>query len=358
MVQSLHRFFNLIKSFALIALLGVVINGQPQQGKPLSSAPTVVLDVAAVAEKLDPVVVNIKAFGSGGSSSGSGFIISSKGLIVTNFHVISGSEKKDRDKKEPDTVLAEQIQVILPDGRSQRADVKGYDKATDIAILQIAPGDTPLQEAALGDSDKLRVGEWVIAIGSPLGLDHTVTLGIISAKGRTSIEGDYDDFLQTDAAINPGNSGGPLVNSRGEIIGMNTIILSESGVNSGIGFAIPINIMKDIITQLVDHGRVSRGYLGIKTSDTTPLQRRDKGLPSERKAILVDSVLYGTPGAKAGIRNGDFIVKVNDIEVVSTGQFNRAVAGKVPGTKIGITVVRGGKEYKLEAELVDSPQKD
>src|SRR5258708_38381701 len=124
MVQSLHRFFNLIKSFALIGLLCpalcIAVNGQPQQGKPLSSAPTVVLDVAAVAEKLDPVVVNIKAFGSGGSSSGSGFIISSKGLIVTNFHVISGSEKKDRDKKEPDTVLAEQIQVILPDGRSQR----------------------------------------------------------------------------------------------------------------------------------------------------------------------------------------------------------------------------------------------
>src|SRR5690349_6933399 len=166
MVQSLHRFFNLIKSFVLIALLGVAINGQPQQGKPLSSAPTVVLDVAAVAEKLDPVVVNIKAFGSGGSSSGTGFIINSKGLIVTNFHVISGSEKKEHDKKETDT-LAEQIQVILPDGRSQRADVKGYDKATDIAVLQIQAGDSPLQEAVLGDSDKLRVGEWVIAIGSP-----------------------------------------------------------------------------------------------------------------------------------------------------------------------------------------------
>ena len=246
----------------------------------------------------------------------------------------------------------------MPDGRSQRADVKGFDKATDIAILQINPGDTPLQESVLGDSDKLRVGEWVIAIGSPLGLDHTVTLGIISAKGRTSIEGDYDDFLQTDAAINPGNSGGPLVNARGEIIGMNTIILSESGLNSGIGFAIPINVMKDVMSQLIEHGRVTRGYLGIKTSDTTPLQRRDKGLASERKAILVDSVIYDTPGAHAGLRNGDFIIKLNDVDVVSTGQFNRAVASKPPGTKVAITIYRGGKEYKIEAQLVETPQKD
>src|SRR5581483_8678591 len=268
-----------------------------QSMKPLEGAPTVVLDVAGVAEKLDPVVVNIKVFGNGSPASGSGFILSSKGLIVTNFHVISVEDKKDRGKADNKPTLAEQIQVILPDGRSQRADVKGYDEATDIAVLQINPGDTPLQPAVLGDSDKVRVGEWVIAIGSPLGLDHTVTLGIISAKGRTGIEGDYDDFLQTDAAINPGNSGGPLVNARGEIIGMNTIILSESGLYSGIGFAIPINIMKDITSQLIEHGRVSRGYLGIETSDTTPLQRRMKGLASERKGILVEKVLYGTPGS-------------------------------------------------------------
>jgi len=333
--------------------------GQAQHStKPFDAPPTVVLDVAGIAEKLDPVVVNIKAFGSGGSSSGSGFIVSSKGLIVTNFHVIAVDEKKDRDKNNSKPALAEQIQVVLPDGRSQRADVKGFDEATDIAILQISPGDIPLQQAVLGDSDKIRVGEWAIAIGSPLGLDHTVTLGIISAKGRTSIEGDYDDFLQTDAAINPGNSGGPLVNARGEIIGMNTIILSESGLYSGIGFAIPINEMKDIISQLIEHGRVSRGYLGIETSDTTPLGRRMKGLASERKGIQVDKVIYGTPGSRALLHKDDFIVKLNDIDVVSTGQFNRAIAAKPPGTKVTLTIIREGKEYKLEAELTDPPKKE
>ena len=193
---------------------------------------TVLLDIPDIAERVNKVVVNIRSMSDSGENLGSGFIIDQKGLIVTNFHLISASEQTRRGsapkEANPSSKLVERVSVTLHDGRQFPASIKGYDEATDIALLQIIPSGSPLPVADLGDSDALRVGEWVIAIGNPLGLDHTVTLGIVSAKGRSEFGGQFDDYLQTDAAINPGNSGGPLVNAQGKIIGINTLVLERT----------------------------------------------------------------------------------------------------------------------------------
>src|SRR5262249_44867188 len=193
------------------------------------SRPVVLLDVPSIADKVNPVVVNIRSAGDGGESLGSGFIVDNKGLIVTNFHLISNTGPRRGpaalgQQPAKQMKLADRIWVTTSDGQQFPASVKGYDEATDIALLQIVPSAKPLPVAELGDSDSLRVGEWAIAIGNPLGLDHTVTLGIVSAKGRSELGGQYDEYLQTDAAINPGNSGGPLVNAQGKVIGINTLI--------------------------------------------------------------------------------------------------------------------------------------
>jgi len=314
-----------------------------------SNAPAVTFDVAEIAEKMSPSVVNIQAsVGPVPGPIGSGIIIDKKGLIVTNLHVISLSDQDQRDGARK-VVLAPNISVVLPDGRTESASVKGYDEATDIALLEVNPGKEPLPVARLGDSDKMRVGDWVVAIGSPFGLDHTVTLGIISGKGRSGIEGDFDDFLQTDAAINPGNSGGPLVNINGEVIGINTLIIVRG---QGLGFAIPINILKDILPQLRERGRVVRGYLGIKTYDTNPFMRNRLGLPPEVKGgVLVDTVARGTPGARAGLRKGDIITTIDDVAVTSAGQFNRTVAFKPPGTKVNLKIYRDNREYPITVEI-------
>ncbi len=313
---------------------------------------TLVLDVPTIVEDVDNVVVSIDVAGGDERGRASGIVIDKSGLIVTNFHVIALGEEEliGSIRSTGPPKLATAISVIMPDGRSLLASVKGFDRATDLALLSVNTGGQPLPEARLGDSDKLRVGEWVVAIGNPLGLDHTVTLGIISGKGRAGFGGQFDDFLQTDAAINPGNSGGPLVNARGEIIGINTLIIQPDKA-SGLSFAIPINLVRDIVPQLAERGRVTRGMLGIESFDASAQVRHQLHLPAERSGILVNRVERGTPAARAGLRSGDFIFMLDKSPVINTGQFNRSISGKVPGTKVEITFLRDGKEYNIQAEI-------
>jgi serine protease Do len=317
-----------------------------QQGK------TVLLDVPEIADRVTKVVVNIRSTSPGGENLGSGFIVDPKGLIVTNFHLISTGDQPRRGSIQRDSSsgakLVERVSVTLHDGRQFPASVKGYDEATDIALLQIAPSGSPLPTAELGDSDAVRVGEWVVAIGNPLGLDHTVTLGIVSAKGRSEFGGQFDDFLQTDAAINPGNSGGPLVNVEGKIVGINTLVLERS---QGLSFSIPINTLKLILPQLIERGRVARGFLGLETRDLNSDLRGLLKLPPDARGIVVVKAERGTPAARAGLRQNDVITSVDRQPITSHVQFNRLISNKVPGTKISIKMTRDSREYTLEVEV-------
>lgn len=320
--------------------------------------PGVFLDIPAIVEKVNPVVVNIRSSADNGENLGSGFVIDQAGLIVTNFHLISTPETRRTAAQSSGTKgpkLAERIWVTLNDGRQFPASLKGYDEATDIALLQIVPSGKPLPVAQLGDSDSLRVGEWVLAVGNPLGLDHTVTLGIVSAKGRGDFGGQFDDYLQTDAAINPGNSGGPLVNIDGKIIGINTLILERT---QGLSFSIPINTLKAILPQLAEKGRVVRGFLGIDSRDLDAEARGSLRLPSGTQGILVGRAERGTPAARAGIRQNDLITALNGEPVTSRIQFNRLIASKPPGEKVSIRILREGREYTLTAEIVGEAEKD
>jgi serine protease Do len=328
--------------------------------QPGTAKTTVVLDVPDIADRVNPVVVNIRStLSESGESLGSGFIIDPKGLIVTNFHLISnaephrgaGSQSQDAAKQK----LADRILVTMSDGRQFAASVKGYDYATDIALLEIQPSGKPLPVAELGDSDSLRVGEWVIAIGNPLGLDHTVTLGIVSAKGRGELGGQFDDFLQTDAAINPGNSGGPLVNAQGRVIGMNTLILERT---QGLSFSIPINTIKSILPQLIERGRVARGFLGVDLKDLDPDSRAGLNLAPDAGGVLVMKAERGSPGARAGLRAQDLITSIDRQPVTSRVQFNRIVASKSPGDKIAIKILRDGREYTLDASIGEEAKPD
>jgi serine protease Do len=314
-------------------------------------APTIVLDVPAIVDMVDNAVVSVEASGTSERSRGSGIIVDQAGLIVTNFHVISADEEGFPDPARPVGAprLAASISVSLPDGRTMLASVKGFDRATDLAVLSIAVGEQPLPVAKLGDSDALRVGEWVVAIGNPLGFDHTVTLGIVSGKGRVGFGGQFDDFIQTDAAINPGNSGGPLVNARGEVVGINTLIIDKG---KGLSFAIPVNIVRDVVPQLASRGRVVRGSIGVDLLDTSAQLRQRLSLPPERPGILVGKVERGTPAARAGLRQGDFITTLDKAPVLNRGQFNRAISVKAPGTTVEITFLRDGKEFSVKAEVV------
>jgi serine protease Do len=312
--------------------------------------PVLVLDVPSIVDMVDNAVVSVEASSPNERSRGSGIIIDKSGLIVTNFHVIAAEEHGFPDPAAPSgpPKLATSITVSLADGRTVLASVKGFDRATDVAVLAIPPGDQPLPVAKLGNSDALRVGEWVIAIGNPLGFDHTVTLGIVSGKGRVGFGGQYDDFLQTDAAINQGNSGGPLVNARGEVVGINTMIIDKG---KGLSFAIPINIVQEILPQLVARGRVVRGYIGVDLLDTSAQLRQGLGIPPERTGILVGKVERGSPAARAGLRQRDFITALDKAPVLNKGQFNRVISAKSPGTTVEITFLRDGKEFSVKAEV-------
>ena len=346
--------------FALILLPAVsgqwsVVNGRSPQSVPATpqQGKMVLLDIPSIADRINDVVVNVRSSSDSGENLGSGFIIDQKGLIVTNFHLISNSgQQRSPLLRDPDpsktTKLVDRVLVTLHDGRQFPASVKGYDEETDIALLQIVPSGPPLPIAELGDSNALRVGEWVIAVGNPLGLDHTVTLGIVSAKGRTGFGGQFDDYLQTDAAINPGNSGGPLVNTDGKIIGINTLVL---GGTQGLSFSIPVNTLKSILPQLIEHGRVARGYLGVETRDLDSDIRRANKLSPDTQGVIVSRSERGTPAARAGLRKDDVITSVDDAPITSYVQLNRIIAGKAPGTKVSLKILRDGREYTLSAEI-------
>ncbi|MGH7853419.1 MAG: DegQ family serine endoprotease [Candidatus Binatia bacterium] len=261
---------------------------------------------------------------------GSGFIIDNNGTILTNYHVVGNAQK---------------INVTLADGKSYEAKVIGTDQKTDIAVIKIDAG-RDLPAVGLGDSDRLEVGEWVIAIGNPFGLDNTVTSGIVSAKGRQIGAGPYDNFIQTDASINPGNSGGPLLNLRGEVVGINTAIFSQSGGNIGIGFAIPTNSVKDLLPQLKDKGRVVRGYLGTTVQKITPEIAESLSLKQTTGALVAD-VVKGGPAEKAGIKPGDIIVEFDKKEIKDSSDLPSVVARVTPGTAVQLKVLREGKQLSL-----------
>ncbi len=271
-------------------------------------------------------------------SLGSGFVISADGYIATNAHVVQ---------------QAEQIRVKLSSGDEYEAKLIGTDQKTDVALVKIKPRDT-LSVARLGDSDTLDVGDWVVAIGNPFGLSATVTAGIVSAKGRVIGAGPYDDFIQTDASINPGNSGGPLLNTRSEVVGINSAILSRSGGNVGIGFAIPINLARHIVDELRGRGRVVRGWLGVSIQDVTPALAKSFGLERPRGALVAD-VEPGSPAAKADLERGDIITEYNGTPIEESHRLPTLVANTEIGQRAELKVLRSGRERTLTATVAEQP---
>ena len=271
-------------------------------------------------------------------SLGSGFIIRRDGYVVTNNHVVDE---------------ATEVTVKLSDGREFPAKIIGRDRKTDLALLKI--NATGLPVLAFGDSEKLQVGEPVMAIGNPFGLEGTVTTGIVSAKGRVIGEGPYDDFIQTDASINPGNSGGPLVNAGGQVVGINTAIFSQSGGSVGIGFAIPINLAKGILPQLEAKGHVTRGWLGVSIQPVTPKLARAFRLPKEEGA-LVAQVLPDAPAARVGLQAGDVIVEYDGHAIVRAGDLPRLVAGTPIGQSATLQILRDGKPLTVTVRIAELPE--
>ncbi len=272
-------------------------------------------------------------------SLGSGVVVDGKkGYILTNHHVIDG---------------ADEISVNLSDGRTLQATLVGSDPETDIAVLQVKDGK--LTAVPMSDSDRMRVGDFVVAIGNPFGLGQTVTSGIVSAMGRSGlgIEG-YEDFIQTDASINPGNSGGALVNLRGELVGVNTAILSKSGGNVGIGFAIPINMAREIMNQLIEHGEVQRGVLGAQAQDLTPELAKAFAIDRHQGAV-VTQVTKGSPADKAGLQTGDVITELNGRQVQSATDVRNRIGLLRIGQKVEMKVVRDGKTKTLKA-VIEEPE--
>jgi len=243
---------------------------------------------------------------------------------------------------------ADEIIVRLGDHSEHKAKVVGLDPRTDVALLKIEAPNLPA--LPFGDSDRLEVGEPVMAIGNPFGLEQTVTTGIVSAKERFIGSGPYDDFIQTDASVNPGNSGGPLVDTRGTLVGINTAIFSQTGGSVGIGFAIPINLAKDVLRQLKDRGQVVRGYLGVAVMPVTPEARQAAKLDSARGALVAE-VVAGSPAASSGLEPGDVIVAFQGEPIQNPHDLTRRVAGTAPGAKVTLRVARGGGERSVDATL-------
>ena len=317
------------------------------------------VNFADVAERVNPSVVNIEAASRAGSErrrprgvddptesprefelprqgSGSGFVIDREGFILTNFHVIEDADR---------------ITVTLADGRALKADVVGTDPAIDVALIKVS-GAGALEAAPLGNSDELRVGEWVCAIGNPLGYVHSVTVGVVSFIGRKLFDASLDDYIQTDAAINFGNSGGPLINARGEVIGINSALSSRA---SNIGFAVPINQAVAILPQLKSRGRVSRGFIGVVLTDVTADLQRSLKLPVARGALIQD-VTGGSPADRAGLRPYDIIVSVDGREVLSNDELIRDISGRQPGTVARLDVLRDGRRQGTQIKLTERPR--
>jgi len=302
--------------------------GIPNFVPPTSLAPLI--------RAVEAGVVNINTvnardrMGGARRSTGSGFVLTPDGLVVTNNHVVA---------------QAQQIVVRVADGREFSAEVVGRDASTDVALLRLNTGGREeLPALYLGDSDKLEVGDWVVAIGNPFGLDHSVSHGMISAKERVLGVGVFDDFIQTDALINPGNSGGPLFNMRGEVVGVNTAIMSQG---QGIGFAVPINMVKDLLPNLRENGRLERGWLGVNIDDARPTV--------DGRSLVVKDVYRKSPAATAGIRPGDRVVAVNGRPIGSYLQLLRKVALLAPGTEAKLTLLRGSESKEVTVKLTARP---
>ena len=332
------------------------------------ASPLTDTSIADVAERVTPSVVNVSTttvitkttspfendpffderFGDEGrrgrerygQSLGSGVIVSSKGLILTNNHVIAN---------------ARDIKVSLSDGRDLMATVVGADPKSDLAVLKLKSPPANLRALPFGDSDKLRLGEVVLAVGDPFGVGQTVTMGIVSAKGRANMGiVDYEDFIQTDAAINPGNSGGALINLRGELVGINTAILSRTGGYQGIGFAIPVGMARPIMDSLIARGKVIRGYLGVSIQDVTRELSSAIGLGAER-GVLVANVVDGGPAARGGLRSGDVVVRINNRAVEKAAHLRNAVAAAKVGKPVQVEIIRDGKHQTLSVVLGEAP---
>jgi serine protease Do len=282
-----------------------------------------------------------------GQGLGSGFILNAEGYVLTNNHVVEN---------------ATDIKVRLSDERELSARIVGRDPATDVALIQLQSPPKGLSPIVLGDSDALRQGDFVLAMGSPFGLDETVTLGIVSAKNRSRIgpgggQGTYDDFIQTDAAINPGNSGGPLFNLRGEVVGINTAIVSPQ-IGQGIGFAVPINLAKQLLPQLREKGKVVRGYLGVSIADLDEGLASGFGLARDTKGALVQQIVPKSPAAQGGVEVGDVVVALDGKPVESAGELTRSVAFVPPGTTVRLTVLRDGKKKDLRFAVGQRPDEE
>ena len=298
----------------------------------------------------DPLLRDLFGFGQGGrpqrelrqQSFGSGVLVSRKGLVLTNFHVVKG---------------ASEVRVALADKRELVAKIVGTDPKTDIALIQI-PGED-FQFASFGDSNKVRIGQFALAFGDPLGVGQTVTAGIISATGRGNVGiVDYEDFIQTDAAINPGNSGGPLMNVDGELIGINTAIATSGGRgNQGIGFAVPSNLAREVMRQIEQHGHVIRGWLGVAVQDLTPAMAAALNL-EETKGALVSDVQEGSPAASAGLVRGDVVMEVDGKAVTDSRALRMSIAEGAPGKKVKLGVMRNDKRLEVTATLGELPADD
>jgi Do/DeqQ family serine protease len=373
-----------VKMFLTLALLVVsvsgchaqngmmgLVNGQPAVATSTTSINTSQTSYADLVSRISPAVVTIRSterarqaqqfpfmddpslrefFGNGAPQQqapervqgvGSGVIVNSDGYILTNHHVVDG---------------AVDIRVELTDNRSFKAKLVGSDQPSDLAVLKIEAQNLPT--LSLGDSDKVRVGDFVLAVGNPLGIGQTVTSGIISAKGRQTglSDGSFEDFLQTDAAINRGNSGGALVNTTGELVGINSQILSPSGGSIGIGFAIPSNMAKTVMDQLLKTGKVRRGMLGVTIQRVDADLASSLDLPAARGAI-VTSVAAAGPAEKAGLKRGDVIVRVNNQSVVDPNSLRNLVASNAPGSTVKVSALRDGREQNFQVALAELPER-
>ena len=272
------------------------------------------------------------------TSLGSGVIMSTQGYVLTNYHVIEN---------------ADEIEVLLADGNTISANVLGADPETDLAVLTIEVENLPT--VVISDSSNLQVGDVVLAIGNPFGFGQTVTQGIISATGRDRLGiNTFENFIQTDAAINPGNSGGALINAYGELVGINTAIFSKSGGSQGIGFAIPIGLASDVMSQIIEYGRVVRGWLGLELQNLSPQLAESFGL-KERTGVLVAGVVRKSPAYNAGIRPGDIILLFNDSLIRDAKTIQNEIASSRPGSKVTISGLRRGKNFEIEAQIGQRP---
>jgi serine protease Do len=341
-------------SFGFVAILGGLVgllaagggtaSVAPRPGLPGVSTPS----FADIVERVNPAVVNIAVVDRSRDAheevpdappvdlprrgEGSGFVVDPEGYILTNHHLVGDAQR---------------IRVRMTDRSEHRARLVGSDPNTDVALVKIEGAGLP--SVALGDSDRVRVGDWVCAIGNPYSFDHTVTAGVVSSLGRKIFNASFDAYIQTDAAINPGNSGGPLIDSAGRAVGISTAVSTEG---QGIGFAVPINVARDVMEQLRARGRVARGYLGIQLEEVDADVQKLLGLREARGAMVLD-VVPGRAGEKAGLRRYDVITGISGQRIDNGDQLVRSIAAKVPGTHVDLSVVRGGKDLTLRAEVLD-----